>query len=723
MSGAFDLLHPALQRRLYEMGWPRLYPIQVQAIQHLLGPGGDCVIASATAGGKTEAAFLPVLSKVAEAPSDGIRAMYVGPLKALINDQFRRLEDLCSRLEVPVHKWHGDVGQTARTAVLGKPAGVLLITPESLEAMFVLRPTHIARLFSKLGYVVIDELHAFLGSVRGCQLLSLLHRLGLRAGCQPTRIGLSATLGDLGGACRWIRPAGPPATLILDAAASRGLKIRARGFWRRASDEEGEDPVLQEVARSLLLSSRGGTNLVFANAKGRIEEVADALKQVGAELRVEDEVVVHHGSLSREEREAVEARLRDPRPCTAVCSNTLELGIDIGEVDEVVQVSAPWSVASLIQRVGRSGRREGKASVLRAVFVEEPADDQDVWNRLHVDFLQGLAIIELMIEKFVEPGDAGRTHLSTLVHQLLSSLAETGGIPARALFERLLPSRAFGDVSPAEFGQLLRALAARDLVQQMDGGDLILGVRGQRLVDHFSFYAAFQTPREMQVVHGSRILGTLPADLVPAVGDHLLFAGRRWLVEGLEAEAGVVRVVPSKGRRPPRFHIFAGDIHRKVHERMYDLLCSSAVNPILDTVASEILREARTAAARHGGLEPRLQAKGDSSTLLFAFAGSKVQRTLQLVLFDAGLRADDRRIGLEVAASEEQTRSALRAWFSAPADGVRLARVADERLAARTMNAEKHDEVLPFELWARVFAADRLDLDGARAWVAERVPS
>ncbi len=197
MAKAFDLLHPGMQRRLWDMKWTELRPIQTEAIQLLCGgTHTDCIIASPTASGKTEAAFLPVLSMIADDAEGGVRAMYIGPLKALINDQFGRLEQLCTRMEMPVHRWHGDVDETARKALLKTPSGILLITPESLEAMFVLRPTQLPSIFSRLSFVVIDEMHAFLGSVRGAQLLSQLHRLRMRTGADAIRIGLSATVGS-----------------------------------------------------------------------------------------------------------------------------------------------------------------------------------------------------------------------------------------------------------------------------------------------------------------------------------------------------------------------------------------------------------------------------------------------------------------------------------------------------------------------------------------------
>jgi ATP-dependent Lhr-like helicase len=245
MPGAYDLLHPLLQRKLYEMRWTELRPIQRDAILHLLGPTPtDCLITSPTASGKTEAAFLPVISAIADDWSGSVRAMYIGPLKALINDQFGRIEELCTRIELPVCRWHGDVDDGPRKALLARPGGILLITPESLEAMFVLRPTQMKTLFGRLSYVVIDEVHAFLGTERGAQLISQLHRLGLRAGVDPLRIGLSATIGDYAAARRWLRRHGRPVHTVESPLGDSEIRILVKGLWRQKPEQPDDDPVI-----------------------------------------------------------------------------------------------------------------------------------------------------------------------------------------------------------------------------------------------------------------------------------------------------------------------------------------------------------------------------------------------------------------------------------------------------------------------------------------------
>lgn len=725
MGSAFELLHDAVKKKLWDMRWVELRSIQSQAVRHLLGGGSDCIIASPTAGGKTEAAFLPVLSAIADDPMGGVRAMYIGPLKALINDQFGRLEELCARMEMPVHKWHGDVGESERKALVANPGGVMLITPESLEAMFVLRSGRISEIFSRLSFVVIDELHAFLGSPRGAQLRSLLHRLRTRAGCDPVRIGLSATIGNFDDALRWIRPDGSPATLIRDVGTSE-LKVAVRGIWRRqrnddepASDANSDDdPSIAELARTILVACRGTTNLLFANTKGQIEELADELVSQAKAFALPDEIVVHHGSLSKEQREYAEARLKEGRPCTAVCSNTLEMGIDIGQIDTVVQVAAPWSVTSLVQRLGRSGRKRGQARKLRAYFVEdEPAAGDDTWPRLHLEFLQGVAVVELMLERFVEPAEMARAQWSTLIQQVMSMLAETGGLTASMLKARILDSRAFASMSDRDFALLLRNLGKEDLIEQLADGSLVLGLKGQRIVEHYSFFAAFRTPVEFRVINGSAEIGMLPELTAPMPGDHVILAGRRWKVERVDPDRREILVVPSQGRKRPKFTSLGADVHAAVHEKMRSLLGSDVRPSYLDDVALEILADARRTAAPFKNFQPALVPVGGRVTL-FLWKGSKVQRTLLLVLVGAGIRVRDEEVALDADASMEDVIRALAAFASAP-DGDKLAGVAEEQLHARLLGGDKFDRYLPSSLWRRCFAADQLDLAGGLQVVRE----
>lgn len=712
MSTAFGLLHPSVQRKLWDMRWTELRPIQDAAIRHLLGPdAGDTVIASPTASGKTEAAFLPVLSSLADDFSGGARAMYIGPLKALINDQFRRVEELCERMSTPVCKWHGDVNDSAKKRFLSQPAGVLLITPESLEAMLIRRPTEVPRLFSALDFVVIDEMHAFMGTERGAHLVSLLHRLTRRARCAPIRIGLSATFGDPNAALEWLRPGGTPARLIQDGSSGASLQLRVRGFMPSPPVADAEaDPTLRELARAIIVATSGRTNLVFSNAKKDIELLADALAAEASRAGLQDEIVVHHGSLSKERRHHAEERLREAKACTAVCSNTLELGIDIGEIDEVVQVSAPWSTASLVQRVGRSGRRPGSPRVLRGFFVaNEVSEHSTCWDRLQLPFLQGLATIELMLERFIEPPRVGRAHLSTLIHQTLAFLAETGGALASEVYATIARSGAFGRVSSSDFAAMLRQLGQRQFIEQMADGNLIVGITGEKLVGHYSFYAAFNAPEEMRVVHGADEIGRVA--LPPPPGDHIVLAGRRWQVEAIDCDRKEVVVKPARGARAPRFNVTSGIIHPAVHEKMMALLVSDLQPAYVDAVGLEILASARREAASLARFAPRLQAI-QGGVRVFTFAGSRVQQTLFIAFERAGLRPEDRLVGFELQAPAADIARTLDDLANSR-DARELARYADEVLVRRAMSQEKFEYAADPDVWQAAYAREELDVEGA----------
>jgi ATP-dependent Lhr-like helicase len=738
MRTAFERLHIQLQRHLYDQQWEELRPIQVEAIQYLLDHQGDCIIGAATASGKTEAAFLPILSQIADDPWGSVRAMYIGPLKALINDQFRRIEELCQRLEVPVYRWHGDVSQSAKSQLRRKPGGVLLITPESLEAMFVNRATEIPKIFGQLRFVVIDELHAFMGTERGAQLKSLLARMQRRSGCNATRIGLSATLGDPEAAKKWLRP--NATAHYIGENTARNLKLKAYGAWIAPDSlEVGDDQpknvrhqiaredTLRALSRKVLLAIKHTSALVFANSKGNIELFADAMREHVQELGIEQEIVVHHGSLSKEIREDAEASLQDKsRPTIAICSNTLEMGIDIGDVQSVVQITAPPSVAALVQRIGRSGRKSN-TSTLRAYFTAQKPDARtSIEERLHLDFLQGIASIDLWLsEKFLESPALHRVHRSTMVQQTLSIIKETGGLPTLSLYERLSESDAFGPLAPKEFALFLRTLAARELICQLPPGDLILAHRGEGIVGHYEFYAAFKSVEEVAIVHKSRQLGRLPADKVPPVGDHIVLAGRRWRIESFDIEQKEVSVVPSVGRNPPSFNGVPLPVHRRVHEKMLELLNHDQVPSYIDEVALEILTHARETARKINGFRPRVQAAGRIA-YIWLWAGSPIAHTLELAL--ESLDSEDQKIaisnfsvGLKIENTDD-VRGHLARIVDEPPDPKSLAAIAANRHNAR-MAGEKYDHYLPDAMWCEAYVCEHLALDETIAFVREMLRS
>jgi len=578
VSGAFDKLARPVQKWIRRQGWRELRDIQARAIRSICDSNADLIIAASTAGGKTEAAFLPLISQVLDAPSDmeGFDLLYIGPLKALITDQAGRLEDICGEAELPVAPWHGDVSQSVKSRALKKPGGILLITPESLEALFIRRGLEIPRLFGTTRAVVIDELHSVLDSERGIQMRSLLNRLELAVKRPIRRIGLSATLGDMELARTYLRPDDPPNVALIEAEGGEAeLRLQLRGYISGAEDETTPSAT-DAISTHLFRNLRGNDNLVFAGARESVEIYADRLRELCEREHLPQEFYPHHASLSRDHRDFVEHRLKDPRkPTTAICTSTLELGIDIGDVACVAQIGAPFTVAALRQRLGRSGRREGQPAILRQYAVEARlTSDSSFVDRLRLGLVRSIAMIDLLLEGWCEPPKREALHLSTLVHQVLSVIAERGGASAGRLYHDLCRTGPFRMVTTATFAAVLRALGDADpgLIEQTEGGLLLLGPGGERLVEHYSFYAVFKTPEEFRLVAEGRDLGTLPIDNIMSPGMMLIFSGRRWIVQEIHDREKVIMVTPAKAGTPPVFGGDPGDIHDRGIERMFAIL-------------------------------------------------------------------------------------------------------------------------------------------------------
>lgn len=659
MSSAFDQLARPVQKWIRQKGWSELRDIQARAIRTICESDSDLIVAASTAGGKTEAAFLPLISQVVDTSTEGggFDLLYIGPLKALITDQARRLESICHEAELPVVPWHGDVSQSVKTRAMKNPKGILLITPESLEALFVRRGLEIPRLFGTTRAVVIDELHTVLDSERGVQLRSLLTRLELATKRPIRRIGLSATLGDMDLARAYLRPDGAEHVALIEAEGGETeLQLQLRGYLSGGEDENASSAT-DAVAVHLFEHLRGSDNLVFAGARQRVEIYADRLRELCDKEHLPQEFYPHHASLSRDHRDFVERRLKDnSKPTTAVCTSTLELGIDIGDVTCVAQIGAPFTVAALRQRLGRSGRREGRPAILRQYGVETRlGSDSSFVDRLRLGLIRSIAMIDLLLEGWCEPPKPQALHLSTLVHQILSVIAQRGGAPANILYSVLCREGPFRQVSTAVFTDVLRALGHPEagLIEQTDSGLLLLGQTGERLVEHYSFYAVFKTPEEFRLVSNGRELGTLPIDNILSPGIMLIFSGRRWLVQEIHDREKVIMVKPAKAGVPPVFSGDPGEIHDKVIERMFDVFVDETKPLYMDANSLELLEEARQNYAQMGFTDASLVKLGESSSIIATRSGTQKTTTLALALRSFGFSVEQYDGFLQVDTGDE----------------------------------------------------------------------
>jgi ATP-dependent Lhr-like helicase len=750
-AAAYSLLHSGVQKAIFRRGWKELHHIQVEAINALLGDTGHLLICAQTAGGKTEAAFLPIISRLAENPRPSVQALYIGPLVALINDQFSRLETLCADVDVPVHRWHGAASATEKRKLRDSPGGILLITPESLESNFINYGVHIRRIYAELDFVVIDELHSFLSNVRGVHLRSLLARLSAATGRKPRIVGLSATLGDPQGARAFIAPDAPDSVSIIIGAGDQAVKFGIKAYLRgeeiaggkirrwnpstvldaataltseQAQEphplgtlREGEEEIpvtatneLDDIAADILHTCSDGTNLVFGNAKQGLEILADRLHARVKALRISpDPFHVHHGSLSKDLREETEAILKSGQPATVLCSSTLEMGIDIGSVRRIAQLDPPWSVASMRQRLGRSGRRPGEAAVMRIYSRDEsPHTGSTLTDLLFPKLLRAVALSRLMFAKWLEPHEGDRLDLSTLVHQILSCLRETGGMPTEALFAVLVKDGAFRNVSEAMFRSVLRSLGGKQLIEQMPTGELILAPAGERITAERDFYAAFASSEEFIVRHDTHEIGKLQSSLVPPVGENLILAGRRWVVVLIDSIAKTVWVQPTKGGKAPVFRGSGGEIHTRIVEEMAVTLASVDEPPYLDGAAETLLKAARETAAHAHVLAPGYIVRAES-VQWFPWLGTRGLLTLELHAKCDGIATECDTLSITYKKTDPaRWRTHLESILREERTALNLA----QQMTVKTF--DKFDDVLAEELLDEVNARDRLDLPGAR---------
>jgi ATP-dependent Lhr-like helicase len=715
-SAAFERLNPYVQKWIWSRKWDALKDVQEAAIGAILDAGSDIVIAAPTAAGKTEAAFLPICSQMIDVPpTEGIGALYISPLKALINDQYDRLCDLFLAADIPVHRWHGDVPAADKASVWSSPRGILLITPESIEAMFVTRGYSMANVFRGLRWIVVDELHAYLNTARGKQVQSLLHRVDAVSGNRVLRIGLSATLGDMAMAAEFLRPGhGDRTQVLVSESEGQELRLQVKGYVRSApnpgteekSDDEGPtDRITDQLFRVL----RGGKHLVFANSRRAVEIYADRLRQRCELEKVPNEFFPHHGNLSKAIREDVELRLKDPSlPTTAVCTSTLELGIDVGQVVSIGQIGAPFSVAAIRQRLGRSGRRGDPAVLRMHISAPDASASEQILDGLYIDLVQAVAVVELLVTRWCEPPDPARAHLSTLVHQTLSLIAERGGVKAQEAWNHLCRGGAFRSIGVGLFADLLRRMGQEDLIVQSADGDLVLGAKGERIVNHFSFFAVFESPEEYRIVCDGHALGTVSVDQALIDGIYIIFAGRRWCVLNVDRERKIVTVSPAPGGRVPMFEPSKGGlVHDRVRQEMRRVYDSTSVPKYLDTEAAHLLEMARRR-YRELGLNRSTLFQDGSNVILFACRGDRIVNTLAVLLTKAGLPA--LQIGPAVVLSGT-SRDAVHATVA----GLLTANSTNaQELAAEAHNKryDKYDWALSEEMLNAEYARRALDVPG-----------
>ncbi len=746
MSDVFSRLAPFLQDYIYRSGWETLREVQVKAAEVLFDRDSNLLLTSATASGKTEAAFFPVISRLYEEEPCTFGALYIAPLKSLINDQFSRLEEVLEVSGIPVFHWHGDVAMSHKNKALRDPRGILQITPESLESMLMNRSNDVVRLFGDLRYIILDEVHTLTGTDRGNQILCQLCRVGRLIGRDPVRIGLSATLGDPEKAAEWLGAGSHRQTMVIGMKDSRtAWRLGMEHFYIQtdASDQTdsmnrfltAEEPVAEgteEPAPDTIPFAEGYQPLdpgfeyiydctrekkclVFSNSREETEYVTATLRQIADHRGDPDVFQIHHGNLSASIREEAELKLKDDELRTVTCATvTLELGIDIGRLERILQLDSPNSVASLLQRLGRSGRR-GEPPEMMMVFREEnPLPNTPLPQLMPWGLLRAIAIVQLYLEeRFLEPPAIKKLPFSLLFQQTLSILAASGELTAKTLAKRVLTLPPFDMVTPEDYKTLLMSMLKNEYLEMTEEKGLIVGLKGERLINSFTFYAVFKDSEDYTVRCGSDEIGTITTP--PPVGDRFALAGRVWEVEELDVARKLIYVKEVKGKMEISWPGDFGEIHTRILERMKQVLTEDTVYPYLKKNARQRLEVARRVARNTGMLTHSLVHLGGYSWCLFPWLGTRSFRTLRKFIarygkpFKIGSMEYEgcyymtfkMEQGNDYGLIQHLNRVAL-------TEGIRL----EELISASECPVfEKYDEYIPSELLRKAYMADRLRAD------------
>ncbi len=550
MAG-LERLHPHLQHAIiHDLGWRSLRPVQELTIDAILD-GCNAVVLAPTAGGKTEASIFPVLSRILTENLKAVSVLYVCPIRALLNNQEERLTSYARMVGLEVFKWHGDVSDSRKKTFRETPAHVLMTTPESLEVMMISERTDAKALFSGLSAVIIDEVHAFAADDRGAHLASLLERLVTMTGRDIQRIGLSATVGNPRVIGEWLQGSSKRPFRLVDppkGKAQRDLRLEM------CAD-------ISDAAMAIGQIARGKKSLVFVESRSKAEKVAHALAGTGVE------VFIHHSSVSRADRTLAEEQFARGQNTAIVCTSTMELGIDVGDLDQVIQVDAPSSVASFLQRLGRTGRRSNTRSNCTFFCLSSES------------LLQSVALLRLAEAGWVEDVTPAAHAMHVLAHQVMALILQEGGISRHKLMPWVEAAYPFSSVRSERVTELIDTMLDRAILYEADGL-LSLGTRGEKLYgkkNFFELYAVFTAPPVMRVQHGKEDVGYIQA-LFVTMHDHakgpLCFrlSGRAWEVGQIDWGKGVLHVRPADYGRVPSWLGMPGVLSNPLCQGMLDVL-------------------------------------------------------------------------------------------------------------------------------------------------------
>ncbi len=728
----FSRLAPFIQDFIYQSKWEELRGIQVAACEVILDSDDNLLLSSGTASGKTEAAFLPVLTELYNKPSKSVGVMYISPLKALINDQFKRLEQLLIDSNISVCKWHGDASVTQKNKLIKHPEGIIQITPESLESLLTNKRGSCLQMFSDLRFIIIDEVHQFMRDARGVQLLCLIERLQKLTGNIPRRIGLSATLGDVSLAQTWLNTGTDRkcAAPITDEGKKR-IKLHIERFAnlieeRDVANSDSSDNTIstggdignREHYEYLFKMTLDKKTIIFTNSREESEFVIANLKEIALKNKAPDVYRVHHGNVSALIRENTEDEMKsaDEKIVTGA-TVTLELGIDIGSLDQAVQVGAPLTVSSFAQRLGRCGRR-GQIPQLLFTFVEDiRINSSDTLGPINWDFIRTIAIIELYTkDHWMEPIYPHNHAYNLLYHQTMSYLKSNGELSPAGLAQAILSLGCFKHISQEDYKHLLSHLLDTEQLQRTERGGIIIGREGEKIVNNHHFLAVFIAPEYLLVKDENRTIGTV--DKVYPVGIRFALAGLTWETVDVNVKSKVLFVKRVPGISVVDWNVdFDIELHTVLVRKLRSVLKMDLQYPYLSERCRERLTEIQYIARNSGILENLVTPLSDTKYAVFPWVGTRQLMTLHYALLHRKIKSKlpwITCIYLEVFYNgtaqelEDEIKDILRSDLP----------LYELPIPADTEIKGKYNEFLPRDLVRKQFIEDFLDFEGLKRDIA-----
>lgn len=703
---AFQELAPFIQDYIYRNRWEDLRNIQVASIDVILHTDKNLLLSTGTASGKTEAAFLPILTDLYNHPSTSVGVLYISPLKALINDQFERLTDLLIEAEFPVYKWHGDVSDSHKNKLRKTKQGLLQITPESLESMLTYRKQEAISLFSDLRYIVIDEVHYFMGENRGIQLLCLLERLSRLTGVIPRRVGLSATVGNPIEVANW-----------LSLGSQRDCVVPQVEGEKRTVHLMIDGAVTEvDYYDKLYQMSFGKRAIIFSNSRSEVELNIANLKLLASKKKTPDLYFTHHGNVSGGLREYAEREMKSSDQKTVVGATvTLELGIDVGDLERILETGTPYTVSSFVQRLGRSGRKTGVSEML-FLFNKKDQDDteqknKEFYQQIDWDMILCISLIELYLkEKWVEPLVQAQFPYPLLYHQTMCYLTSRGSMLPKELAQYMLTLTPFHNISQEDYKFLLSYLIQIGQLEMDEEGNILIGEKGERTVSKYQFLTVFENEIEYSVRFESKEIGTINT-LVPT-GETLILAGSSWRVVEINPEKRQIYVKPVKGISKSYWD--GPDeiiVHTRVIKKMKDILTNGESYPYLRESAKALLEKSRQIFCNATLNEEHIVMTSSHTYAIFPYLGTKSLVTLRYALAHYGIIShivNIYRIPVFLQLDQEVTKERLEEVLFQIKNGdltISDLEVGDEVIR------EKNVQYIPKELSRKHYLNDYIEID------------